>query len=83
VQTSENQSAERLTMPMASPRTKTSAWSAIVAGLVRKKKASVMWKKESDVRIVLADMSAMMAERPGDSGGRVCRPAIREVLQSR
>ena len=46
---------------MASPMTKTSAWSAIVAGLVRKKKARVMWKKESEVRIVFADMSAMMA----------------------
>lgn len=50
------------TMPMASPRTKTSAWSAIVAGLVRKKKARVMWKKESEVRIVLVDIRAMLGE---------------------
>jgi hypothetical protein len=30
-----------------------------VTGLVRKKKPSVMWKSEMDVRIVLAEMSAM------------------------
>jgi hypothetical protein len=32
-----------------------------VAGLVRKKKARVMWKKEREVRIVLADIRAMVA----------------------
>ena len=47
-------------MPIASPTTKTRAWSAIVAGLVTKKKARVMWKKARDVRIVLTDMRAML-----------------------
>jgi hypothetical protein len=32
-----------------------------VLGLVKKKKARVMWKRESEVMIVLADMSAMIA----------------------
>jgi hypothetical protein len=41
--------------------TYTSAWSAIVEGLVRKKKASVMWKRETDVMIVFAEMSAIVA----------------------
>lgn len=47
-------------MPMDSPSIKTSAWSARVMGLVRKKKPSVMWKSEREVTIVLADMSAMI-----------------------
>lgn len=46
---------------MASPMTYTSAWSAMVAGFVRKKNPSVMWKREREVRIVLADMRAMVA----------------------
>jgi hypothetical protein len=34
----------------------------MVAGFVRKKKAKVMWKKEREVRIVLADMRAILGE---------------------
>lgn len=53
---------------MASPMTNTMAWSAMVPGLVRKKKASVTWKSEMDVRIVRADISAMTTSaRPGPS----------------
>lgn len=52
-------------MPMASPMTKTIAWSAIVPGSVRKKKASVRWKSEMEVMIVRAEMSAMV-------GGSLC-----------
>lgn len=36
-------------------------WSARVAGLVRKKKPRVRWKRQIEVMIVLADMSAMVA----------------------
>ena len=36
------------------------AWSAIVAGFVRKKKPRVMWKREMEVMIVRAEMSAMV-----------------------
>lgn len=47
-------------MPIDSPRINTSAWSATVMGLVRKKKPSMTWKRQREVRIVLADMSAMV-----------------------
>lgn len=47
-------------MPMDEPRTHTRAWSAMVAGLVRKKKARVMWKREMEVMIVVPEMRAMM-----------------------
>lgn len=53
---------------MDSPRAQTRAWSAMVMGLVRKKKPRVMWKSESEVMIVFADMRAMLAFwLPGDS----------------
>lgn len=41
--------------------TQTRAWSAMVPGFVRKKKPRVMWKRETEVMIVLAEMSAMVA----------------------
>jgi hypothetical protein len=40
---------------------KTSVWSAIWCGFVRKKKARVMWKREREVIIVAADMSAIFS----------------------
>lgn len=43
------------------PRIQTKAWSATVMGFVRKKKPRVMWKSEREVRIVVADISAMFA----------------------
>lgn len=46
---------------MDSPSSWTIGWSATVFGLVKKKKARVMWKKQSEVRMVFADMSAMVA----------------------
>lgn len=49
-----------ITSPMASPSTYTTAWSATVPGLVRKKKPKVIWKKEMEVMIVFADMSAIL-----------------------
>lgn len=49
-------------MPIDSPIIQTSAWSATVIGFVRKKKASVMWKSEREVRIVFAEMRAMMGK---------------------
>jgi hypothetical protein len=45
---------------MASPMMYTRAWSATVAGFVMKKKPSVMWKRETDVMMVRAEMSAMV-----------------------
>ena len=47
-------------MPMLWPRTCTRIWSLMVLGLVRKKKPRVMWKRQREVRIVLAEMSAMV-----------------------
>jgi hypothetical protein len=47
-------------MPMDSPMIYTSAWSAIVPGLVRKKKPKVIWNSDTEVMIVLAEISAMM-----------------------
>lgn len=44
---------------MDSPRAQTRAWSAMVMGFVRKKKPRVMWKSESEVMIVFADMRAI------------------------
>jgi hypothetical protein len=38
----------------------TRVWSAIVPGLVRKKKARVMWKREREVIIVAAEMSPIL-----------------------
>jgi hypothetical protein len=49
-----------LTMPIASPIINTKVWSARAPGDVRKKYASVIWKRERDVMIVFPDMSAMM-----------------------
>lgn len=46
-------------MPMLSPMTKTMACSSMVRGLVRKKKARVRWKRETEVMMVLAAMSGM------------------------
>jgi hypothetical protein len=51
----------RRTKPIDSPSRDTTAWSATVPGLVRKKKPRVMWKRQSEVRIVRADMSAMVS----------------------
>lgn len=48
-------------MPIDSPKIHTIAWSAMVLGFVKKKKARVTWKRQREVRIVLADMSAMSA----------------------
>ena len=45
---------------MLSPNRYTTAWSDTAAGLVRKKKASVRWKREREVMIVRADMSAIL-----------------------
>lgn len=56
-------SAGQRTMPIASPSMNTSAWSATVPGLVRKKKPRVMWKSDREVRIVFAEMSAMAGRR--------------------
>lgn len=50
----------RLAMPIDSPSTYTIAWSAMVAGFVRKKYARVTWKREREVMIVFADMIAMV-----------------------
>lgn len=61
------------TIPMDSPRRKTRAWSDTVMGLVRKKKARVMWKSEREVRMVLADMSAMVG-----AGGSVAREKVED-----
>jgi hypothetical protein len=47
-------------MPIASPRRKTSVWSAIEAGEVRKKNARVMWNRESEVIIVAPEMTAIV-----------------------
>jgi hypothetical protein len=45
--------------------------------LVRKKKARVMWKKQSEVRMVFADMSAMVAVVGCCSGGCwLCRGQV-------
>lgn len=54
---------------MDSPRAQTRAWSAMVMGLVRKKKPSVMWKSESEVMIVFADMRAMLSLSLGQPAG--------------
>jgi hypothetical protein len=48
------------TRPIASPIINTRVWSAMVPGLVRKKKARVMWKSEREVMIVAAEMSAIL-----------------------
>ena len=50
----------KLTRPIASPIMNTNVWSAIAPGEVRKKKARVMWNRESEVMIVAADMSAIL-----------------------
>ena len=63
-----------LTIPIASPRMYTSAWSDMVRGFVRKKKPSVMWKREMEVKMVLEDMSAMFV------GMRRCDAANRDVF---
>lgn len=47
---------------MASPISQTTPWSAMVAGLVTKKKARVMWKRQMEVKIVLADKSPMVTD---------------------
>jgi hypothetical protein len=47
-------------MPIASPMMNTNVWSARVPGEVRKKYASVMWKREREVMIVFPDMSAIL-----------------------
>ncbi len=49
-----------LTRCMASPRTNTSVCSETVRGEVRKKKARVMWKRETERMMVLPLMSAMV-----------------------
>lgn len=59
------------TRPIDSPSKKTTAWSATVAGLVRKKKPRVMWKRQREVRMVRAEMSAMVG-----SCGRVRRTVV-------
>jgi len=51
------------TRPIASPIINTSVWSAIVCGFVRKKKASVTWKSESEVMIVAAEITAILTLR--------------------
>ena len=72
----------RRTKPIDSPSRDTTAWSATVPGLVRKKKPRVMWKRQSEVRIVRPDMSAMASVRlvslrevkrgSSSAGGCVC-----------
>jgi hypothetical protein len=52
-------------MPIASPRMYTSAWSAMVAGFVIKKKPKVIWKREMEVRIVRADIRAIVGMAVG------------------
>jgi hypothetical protein len=47
------------TSPIASPKTNTRVWSAIVAGDVRKKKPSVIWKRDRERMIVFALTTAM------------------------
>lgn len=69
-----------LTNPMASPRTHTRAWSAMDSGFVKKKKASVMWKREMEVKMVFADMSAMIASSAVFSD---CSSAAGQVLGTR
>jgi hypothetical protein len=46
-------------MPMLSPRVHTSVWSSMVLGLVRKNQARVRWKRETEVMMVVDEMSAM------------------------
>ena len=48
------------TIRIDSPIIKTSVWSAIDPGEVRKKNASVTWNRESEVMIVAPDMTPMM-----------------------
>ena len=50
-------------MPIASPIINTSVWSASAAGDTRKKYASVIWKRETEVMIVFPDMRAILNER--------------------
>jgi len=52
----------RTTIPIASPMMKTSVWSAMESGDVRKKKARVMWKSEREVMIVAPEMTAIFAD---------------------
>ena len=47
-------------MPIASPMINTRVWSARAPGEVRKKYASVIWKREREVMIVFPDMSAIV-----------------------
>lgn len=78
-------------MPMDSPRMNTRAWSAMVAGFVRKKKASVTWKREREVMIVFAEMSAIFAVsddfpakvKRGVATGQGTRSRSGEASQSR
>lgn len=60
-------SGKRRTSPIDSPRIQTRAWSAMVLGLVRKKKPKVRWKREREVMMVLAEMSAIMTIGVGSS----------------
>lgn len=48
-------------IPIASPIMNTSVWSAIWFGEVRKNHARVTWKREREVIIVAADISAIFA----------------------
>jgi hypothetical protein len=48
------------TSPIASPNIKTRVWSTIELGEVRKKKARVTWKRERDVMIVDAEITAIL-----------------------
>ncbi len=61
--------SSKRTRPMDSPSRNTTAWSATVPGLVRKKKPRVMWKRQREVRIVLAEMSGMVVVVSSSKGG--------------
>lgn len=59
--------------PMDSPNTHTTAWSATVAGFETKKKPMVIWKRQSDVIMVFAGISAMGALVSSEVGAYICR----------
>lgn len=53
---------------MASPMTKTRVWSETVLGVVRKKKAMVMWKSDRERMMVAAVMRAIFMRGFYDAG---------------
>ena len=66
-------SQQRHAMPIASPIMKTSVWSAMEDGFVRKKKARVMWKREMELMMVAPEMRPIAAVEGLEMMGRyVC-----------